>query len=395
MIMKTKFDSRFNLIKLTLLSYFLTFVTGAIVVLPFVLKSSAAKYFHSNLEHVGYSFSFFMFGMIIFQFLNSYVIKLISIRAEIILMAITHITVSCLLFFVHNLVWIIPLFILLGFVSGMANTLAHYIIVHIYNARRRTSKLNFLDFSFSIGSFAYPMIAAFMLNHGLSWQSVYISIVFVFIIIVLLSLITKLPSTLKTTRKNAANVEISGWNINVILVGIAVFFYFMSYSGYRYWLSEYLVKDLHMSLYSANFGLSLFWIWYAIGCFLSGFMVKKFSTSKYIIISTLISTATYFLIYYSVNVAMMYIGISILGLATSTVYSSSVGYAAQLSESPSPKIISFIIVLSGIGSYFSEMYSSWVCGHIGLRAVTLSSAILMLASSAIYIYISFNKPKCE
>lgn len=384
------FHSKINLIKLTLLSYSIAFLTGAMIVLPFVLKGSAAKYFGADLEHVGYAFSFFMFGVVIFQFLNGYLIKLISIRAEVFVMAITYIIVAIGLLFIHKLYMVIPLFLLLGFGAGISATLPNYILVQSYHGENRTSKLNFLDFSFSLGSLIYPMISAFMIHKGFSWQSVYLSLIIIFIEIIILAGFTTLPQ-IHIPLKKSAVAFVSSWNKNIVLVGVAVVFYFMSYSGYRYWLSEYLVKDLHMSLYAANFGLSLFWIWYAVGCFLAGFLVKMFSTSKYIIVSTIISTLTYIFIYNSVNVEMMYVGISILGLATSTVYASSISYATHLSPNPNPRIVSYIIVSGGMGSYFSEIYSSWVCGHLGLRAVTLTSAVLMFAAAMIYIYISSDK----
>jgi hypothetical protein len=50
-------------------------ISGGGIVLPSIVKINAAQEFSSTIGHAGYVFSFFVFGTLITQFLNAYLIK--------------------------------------------------------------------------------------------------------------------------------------------------------------------------------------------------------------------------------------------------------------------------------------------------------------------------------
>ena len=380
-------NTKSNLTKLSWLSYSLTCVTGIAVVLPFVITQPAADYFKSDLGYIGFVFSFFMFGMLIFQFLNGYIVNFMSVRKEIYIGAVIYILCTTAMFFIHTAELLIPILILLGFCFGVIVTIPNFLIVHSFEGKDLSAKLNQLDLWFSIGSLVYPMIAGWMVEKYFSWQAVYFSVIIIFAVIVFLCTRAVLPNV---SEEKSPTQKFSKWNINVWLVGIAIFFYFMSYIGYTYWVAAYLTKYQHLSESASDFGVTLFWIMYAVGCFISSFAVRFIKVNKYIIISAIISLAAYFIINHSTTVMMMYIAISILGLGCATIYSSSISYATLLVEHPSPRIVSFIITSSGVGTYLGQVYSSWVQTHWGIPAITMISAVFMAITIVCYLIIAFN-----
>jgi MFS family permease len=86
----------------------------------------------------------------------------------------------------------------------------------------------------------------------------------------------------------------------------------------------------------------------------------------------------------------MYIAISILGLGCATIYSSSIGYATLLVEHPSPRIVSYIITSSGVGTYLAQVYSSYVEAHYGIPIITTFSAGFMILAIILYVIVAFN-----
>ena len=162
----------------------------------------------------------------------------------------------------------------------------------------------------------------------------------------------------------------------------------MSYVGYTYWLSDYITKCLHMSPATGDFGESLFWTTYAIGCFISSYIVHFIAVNKYIIVSGILAIIAYFLIYNSTNIIMLYFSVSLLGLGCSTIYSSSISFGTLLLKKPSPRVVSFLVVSSGIGTYTAQIFSTWVEGHYGMPILTVVSATVMAISVLMYIYVS-------
>ncbi|MCP4176169.1 MAG: MFS transporter TsgA [bacterium] len=372
------YRDKFNLMKLTVLSYTLTCVTGIAVVLPFVIKQSAASYFNSPIGYIGFVFSFFMFGMLIGEYLNGFIVKLIKLKSELYIVSVIYVLCVIGMYFTNSAYLMIPILLIVGFCFGLVVTIPNFIIVHAFSGTVRSTKLNRIDFFFSVGSFVYPMVAAWMLFRNFSWQAVYLSVIIFFIFLVIMCLITVFPDMNDTEDSVHVNAKFSKWNIGVYLVGFSIFFYFMSYVGFTYWVTDYLIHYLHIDAQSANFGVTLFWVFYAIGCFISSFAVKFIKINKYITISAIVSFICYFLIAYSPNATLMLIFISILGLGCATVYSSSISYGSMLVEYPSPRIISFFITASGVGTWLGEVYSSYIQTHFGVPAIIYISAAFML-----------------
>lgn len=381
-----------NLRNLAWLSYSLTTITGIAVVLPFIIKDAAAAYFHSSLEYMGYVFGFFMLGMMFLQWINGYIVKYISIRTEIYFLCLAYIIASGSMFLLPSAESLIPVLILMGAIFGAVITLPNYIIVNSFHGAERSSKLNKIDFWFSVGSLAYPLVAAWMLEQHFSWQAVYFSVSILVVIVALFAARSQLPNI--SDKANQGETQFSKWTVNVWLIGLGVFFFFMSYVGYTYWLTDYITKYLHMSPATGDFGESLFWTTYAVGCFISSYIVHYIAVNKYIIISGILSVIAYFLVYYSTNIMMLYLSVSLLGLGCSTIYSSSISFGTLLLKKPSPRVVSFLVVASGIGTYTAQIFSTWVEGSYGMPALTVVSAVLMLLSVLSYVYVSLtNKIK--
>ncbi len=384
------FRGKSNLMKLTVMSYGLTCITGIAVILPFVIQQPAQEYFKSSAAYTGFVFSFFMGGMLIFQILNGFIVKFLKIRAQIYLTSIVYLLCTLSMFMIHEIIFLIPILIILGFCFGLIITIPYFIFVHTFEGKERSTKMNRADFLFSIGSLVYPMVSSFMITMKFSWQSVYLSVFILIIIIVILCARSIIPNVDAAETETQTVSHFSKWNLNIYFVGLSIFFYFVSYTGYTYCVVEYLTTNLKMDSTAANFGISLFWILYAVGCFISSYAVKYIAVNKYIIFSAIVSFIAYFVIYYSASVMMMYVSISILGLGCATIYSSSISYGSMLVEFASPRIISFFIASSGVGTYVGEAYSNWVQAQYGFTSIIAISAITMLTTVVLMIIVAFN-----
>jgi len=371
-----------NLLGLAILAFLLTFLTGGVNAIPFAgIKGFVVKDLHSTSAAIGYSFSVFMFGYLIGVIFNGIFIRFIKPKYTIYFAIIIYVIASLLLYSISSAFGLSSLMILMGFGIGVAYTIPNYIIVNSFEGKSRSSILNAGDFFYSVGGFAIPIISGLILSRGGSWIVVFLSLFIVLIIIAIITIITKFPNFTNSQKhddKDFVPVVYSKWNLNVYLMIIMIFFYLMSYMGFSFWIISYLMKNFNVPIGYAVYGYSLFWIFYAIGCFISSFAVRVIKVHKYIMGSMCLAIVAYILLYFAGSAGFYCVAICILGFGCATVFSSSIGYGSQLIKTPSPMFISILLAGATVGSLVGETLSSYVQSAMGMSAVTVMSGIYMI-----------------
>ncbi len=376
-------------VKLSILTYLMMFATGVAVVLPFVVRGSAAAQFHSTAAYTGYVFAFFMTGMLIGQCINGHVIKLMPLKMEIYLVGVVYIICVGLFYIVPSIGYLIPIFIIMGITFGVFVTIPFYLIVHMFEEKKRASRLNLMDFCFAIGSVAFPIIAGYMIQSDFNWKTIYLILFIVWIVIFVLLIDIKLPNVDIADEKTMDH-HFSKWTFNSFLVGIAIFLAFVSFMGFNYNVINFLISSHHIAPEYASFSISLFWFLYGIGCFIATCLLKYIRVDKYILISSAIAFISLIFIYFTSNVAAIYIIISIFGLGCSTIYGSATSYGTELLKKPSPRLVSFYIASSGVGTMVAEFLSSYIGSTYGNITLIRLSLIFMIIVFLIILYVSLT-----
>ena len=379
-----------NSLKLLIIGYSLTFIGGCAVVLPFIIKRAASLEFHVTVAEAGFVFGFFMLGMVCTQFLNGFLIEKISIKKELYIISFIYLMCVVWMYNMTSFIMLLPILFIIGLVFGIVVTIPHFLFVHAFKGIKRSSNLNRLDISFSLGSMLWPLLAGAIVAVMLPWQTVYLSLIIVWIFILIMISITKLPDVSSKHLKET-NESFSKWNKYVWLTGLAMFIYFVSQVGFIYWVAYYLQHRLHMNAATSNFGVTLFWFFYMIGCFISSFALKKIQVNKYIIGSMVIAAISFGVIIISPTPIVMMIAISFFGLGCATIYESTISFGSQMLDKPSPKLVGFFITLSGIGTLVGQYYSSYIVGRCGIIPIIWISAILMIIGICLYFVVSVSQ----
>ena len=384
--------SKIGRIKLSIVAYSLTFITGIAVSLPFIVKDSVAHDFKSNLAYTGTVFALFMLGMLIAQLSNGFIIKYISLKVEIYLIAILYLFCLGSMYIAPTMTAMIPVLLVLGFGFGALVTIPFYIIAHSFEGHKRSVGMNLLDLFFAIGSFCFPILAGQLLARHVDWKILYVIVLIVWAFIVIVLTFTKLPNVnLHHTDKGDVKEKFSPWTLNIYLIGFAIFLAFTSFMGFNYWVVTFLTDYLHIKIAVATLGISFFWAFYGLGCLIASIVLVKMNVNTYIMLSAVLAFISYFFIFYAVNGTMMLIAISVLGLGCSTIYGSAISFGTLILENPSPRLVSFFIAASGIGTYAGEFYSSFVEEHFGIPTIIVLSGIFMLLVFLIILYVTISE----
>jgi len=388
-----------NKVKISIVMYIMMLTCGMAVILPFVLKSQAAAAIGISADAAGYAFSFYMVGMLLGQIVSGYITKLMNLKTEMIGIAILFLICIATLGHIHSAMSLVVVEIVIGILFGILVTLPFFIVVHTVDGSSRASQSNLLDLFFGIGSFTFPMIVGRMFIHHIDWKMTYVLIFVIWIIILIVMIFTKLPNVSKVNIVLAAKYEqadkehFSPWTFNVILMAVVIFLDFVAFTGFNYYMPEFLHLKYHISLETGFFGLTIFWACYAIGCGVAGAVVKKIPENIYMMFSAIIGFIGVVLIFFAATPAVLFIAVAIFGYGCSTIYGSSIAYGASILPKPSPRVVGFFICISGIGTFFGEIYATWIHQYFGSGIIIVISGILMIILFLIVGYVSMVEKK--
>jgi fucose permease len=377
--------------KILILSYLLMAISGGGVVLPSIVKINAAQEFSATIGHAGYVFSFFVFGTLITQFLNAYLIKVVKLKTELILSAIIYCISTLIITYIKSIDLLIPVLFLMGMVFGIMVTVPFYLIVSTFHGKSRSAKINLLDFYFALGAFIYPIVAGQILSKNMHWHIVYVALTLMFVFILIFLIFTKIPEIYSSSNNEI--MVYSKWDSSTYLVMLAIFLNFISFMGCNYWLVDFFNQKFSLNIDIASYSLTFFWVFYSIGCFVAGLLLRTIRVDLYLILSSIVAIFGYLMILYSSTFVLSFIAVSILGFGCSAIYGSCISYGTLLLKKPSPKLLSMFITVSGIGTLISQQYSSYMVKKYSVTSVINVSLFLMILVFFIVTIVSVHNKK--
>ena len=146
-------------------------------------------------------------------------------------------------------------------------------------------------------------------------------------------------------------------------------------------------QKFNSSINISSYSLTFFWGAYSLGCLAAGLTLKKVKVDNYILFSVGIAILGYIFLLFSYNIFIFFISTSVLGFGCSAIYGSFISYGSLLLKHPSPRLLSFFICFSGIGSLVSQQYSSYIMKYGTPSLIIKISLILMIFVFFITLYL--------
>jgi fucose permease len=253
----------------------------------------------------------------------------------------------------------------------------------------RPKYVNLLHTFYGIGSFIGPIFATVMYNIGYKWNtgfvflgSLYLLIVVSFIIILLF-----MPSMrAKGERSEEISVADTGYfsmlrDKNMIVICIAAFFYMGHQGSINLWLPTYLTKNGHLSTTFMGVVMTSFWVGMVVGRFGYSVLSSHFNVRKFILVGSLAGTAA-LLAGVLVNNGVIWIAVMLItGIFTGAMFPLLLVIACSWYPTSTASASSIVCVCSTLGS----MLFPWLLGNIA-QYFSLGSAIYI---SIINLFIVF------
>jgi len=234
-----------------------------------------------------------------------------------------------------------------GFFVGAMSFYANFFIVVSYDDAERTSKMNMLNFFFSLGAISGPFIVGTLLAKDFPWQVPYL----VGSVLLLPSLIgLKVDPSILVPRKDASQNDSYKWTPPLCWLVVALLGYMLGETGFFFWLVPYLRDVVGLAQDESAFALSLFWIFMGIGRFFAGQIAKRMRTEYFIYGLLVLAIVGYSGTIFLPGGKWVFVWVALCGLGSSGLYATVISQGTLLLDYPSPKLLSTLVNIGTLGT---------------------------------------------
>ncbi|MBP2650655.1 MAG: major facilitator superfamily 1 [Firmicutes bacterium] len=364
--------------RFTLLAYLMLVAIGAALNVVGVITNQVATAFGVDNATVGYCFSLFSVGYAIAILGNGFILAKVDVRKETMVASLVATVAVIGAISMKSLMTFSFFVFIYGLGYGVLCSLGYALIVKLYcNEAERSSKLNILNFFFSVGAIVTPILAGLALEHGISWKTVLIGTLLPVLAVILMALGQRRAVKLADEPATEAWSDNEPWNAKIYVIGLAMGCYVVSEMTFSYWVVTYMMEKLDLDIAVASMFLSIFWGFMAIGRFSTGVFIAKVNTVNYLLGASGVAFITFFGILSVQSTYLSMAMVAVLGLGYSGLYATLVAYGTDLLSRPSPKLTTFFLTIGAGAGILSFIVSSYIKQLFDFSATMLLSLVLM------------------
>lgn len=361
--------------RVTIVAYAVFCFNGIFNLLPGVLVMEIAKSFDVDTHVIGYLYSLFVMGNVLAVQINGRILERLNIQKEL-LAAVGIILIGVLGITTCKWLPLFALFIFLcGIGGGLFNSIGNYLIVNLYEAKERSSKLNLLHFTFSVGAIISPLYSGSLVTAGVPWQYIYRYTLVLLILLAVFVCLTPIQVKKRIGAENRAGKEF--WAPAVYAIAFGLFCYMIAEQSFVFWGNTFFIESLSFGTAQASSLVSLFWLCMAIGRGSSGVIIKYVPVERYIVICSCLGFFSFIGLLASNAFGIIVAFVAFMGLSFSGLYASILSYGTLQLKFPSAKLVSMYITFGCLGGVLSTPFSSFLKAHLGLRPSLMISAVFM------------------
>ncbi|MEG0614034.1 MAG: MFS transporter [Clostridium sp.] len=342
--------------------------------------------FNANNTSMGMMLSACSLGYIVFTYVGGLLCERIGQR-NVICMGLLSIITSVLIVAISKVygVLLIGMFFInmgIAFVTIGINTLIPVLFVTMQAIMMNLAHC-FYGFGSSIGQFTIGTI----LDKGIGWRSVFFGIAVLFIIILAIFFIVKLPNIDKTCKKEKLNTALIFKDKYVYLYGIALGTYVFAEMGMSNWIVNFLMDSYNFTSSKGAIFLASFFFLLTIGRLIGGFVAEKIGYLQAVLGS--LTIAVILLLTALIIGSKALILICVTGLFFAIVYPTMVVTISKVFKENSSYITGVIITFSSTVSMIMNLVMGKFNDVIG-TAKTFYLIPISLVISIIFVLMIYK-----
>lgn len=276
-------------------------------------------------------------------------------------------------------------FSLLGIGNAIMQTSLNPLVSNLISNDKLASTLTFGQFVKAIASFLAPILAVwgattYLPTFGLGWRAMFV----IFAIVSFLSVSALAATPIEEERPDKASgvmecLKLLGRPF-ILLCFIGIMCHVGIDVGTNTTAPKIIMERLGLPLEDASFATGLYFIFRTAGCFLGAFLLRVMSPRIFFGISVVMMLVAMGLLLAGESLALIYVGIAMVGFGNSNIF--SVIFAQALNASPSEKNeVSGLMIMGLFGGTVFPLAMGYAADAIGAQA----GAVAVMGLGVVYL----------
>lgn len=282
-------------------------------------------------------------------------------------------------------------FSLLGIGNALMQTSLNPLVSNLISADKLASTLTFGQFVKAIASFLAPIIAAWgattaVSTFGLGWRVLFP----IYAVVCLLSIAILGGTPIQEERPDKASSIISCFKLLgkpfIFLCFLGIMCHVGIDVGTNTTAPKLMMERLGISLETAGFATSVYFIFRTIGCFTGSFILRQISDRTFLLVSVLMMFAGMGILFVGDSVAMLYTGIGLIGYGNSNVFSIAFSQAIN-STATEKNEVSGLMIMGLFGGTIFPLAMGYASDAVGAQV----GAVAVMTIGVVYLALYYFK----
>jgi fucose permease len=381
-----------NQVRITLISFLAYFIMSGMLSPIGIIIGPMAEHFEQPITVISSLFSWLTFGILLGSVLALVVFDWLALKPLLVLLY-TAITLSLTTLSIFDDLQVIAAALgLVGVCCGIGLAGAATIISTTYEADRRASMLVITDGSFSIAGIVCSSVAIYLLSQQVPWFGAYAFVALIGVVVVLLTLVSRLPRVEPMPEQALANVEspAARWPAPVWLCIGSLFLYTLGQYSLLWWLPTYIETTLLVPREQAGEVVSQFWSGMFVAQLFVAWWVLKIGVQRLIIIGSISTSLCSVPLWLVTDIDALLILAFVWGVANLGLLKIIISFATLTVSTPTPRLVSGLLLGATLGtavspwvtSYLVEVASAYFVLQFGTACYVVLAVLLLVASRA-------------
>lgn len=349
-----------NKFRVTLTSFLAYFVMSAVISPLGIVTGPVARHYDLSITVATAGFSYLTAGILVGTLVSFVIFDLVRIKNIILCFSGLN-CLSLASIYIVDLYLFFPLWLFLaGLSCGVNLTAGIIVITNTYTAGLRASMMLLTDSFYSMAGVISTFLAGIFILNQLHWSSAYLLAFTVSLLIIFVAWFSSFPTVSKRESTPVDRGASNYWPVEIYLIGASILIYLAGFVTIYTWIPNYTQEQFNLNPDTAGKLISRLFLGMFIGQLIMFFLVLKFSPTRVIFISGLLSTLLTVTLWSVDSVSHLIISVFILGLVTGGMLKLIIAFGTMLVAAPSPKMISYLIFNSALGTAIAPAASALI-----------------------------------
>ena len=341
-------------------SFLAYFVMSAVISPLGIVTDPIARHYDLSITTATAGFSYLTAGILAGTLVSLVIFDLARIK-NIILCCSGLTCVSLASIYIVDLYLFFPVWLFVaGLSCGVNLTAAIVVITNIYTSGLRASMMLLTDSFYSMAGVISTFLAGKFILNQLHWSSAYLLAFSISLLVALIAWFSSYPATSSRGSTPVSAGASNFWPVEIYLIGAAILIYLAGFVTIYSWIPNYTQVQFNLNPDMAGKLVSRLFLGMFIGQLIMFFLVLKLAPTRVIFISGLLSTLLTVTLWNVDSVSHLTISMFILGLVTGGMLKLIIAFGTMLVAAPSPRMISYLIFNSALGTAIAPAASSFI-----------------------------------